>query len=149
MQLLCCLAVITATGACAAADQTTEDAVSVAIRVDGGADALVRPNEDAMSMQSASADVGADAAADAAFSARDMAIGGDTTQSDAGPVIPVKEFSLVIPVKEIIGGVGPANNAKTNPNGGYKSTLNNIAEFKYPATHGNQWGPTAIVNDHS
>jgi hypothetical protein len=56
---------------------------------------------------------------------------------------------LVIPIGSVIGGTGVANNAKSNPNGGYFSVFGSIDEFKYPNTHGNQLGKTAMVNDHT
>ncbi len=55
---------------------------------------------------------------------------------------------LVIPVGDVVGGTGVPNNAKSNTRGGYKSNLDDISQFKYPASHGNQWGSTALVNDH-
>jgi len=55
---------------------------------------------------------------------------------------------LVIPIAEVIGGTGVENNAKSNPQGGYFSVFASIREFRYPATHGNQLGATALVNDH-
>ncbi len=55
---------------------------------------------------------------------------------------------LVIPMGEIIGGTDVSNNAKNHPAGGYLSNLDDLGQFKYPATHGNQWGNTALVNDH-
>ena len=63
---------------------------------------------------------------------------------EVGPITPV-----VIPIGEVIGGTGTGNNAKNNPNGGYFSVYDNIGEFAYPATHGNQFGDTAMVNDHT
>ncbi len=63
---------------------------------------------------------------------------------DVGPTTP-----LVLPIAEVIGGTDAGNNFKNNPNGGYLSTLNNISEFTYPASHGNQFGNTAMVNDHT
>ena len=56
--------------------------------------------------------------------------------------------ALIIPIKNVIGGTGIANNAKSNPGGGYLSHFDNINQFMYPATHGNQLGETALVNDH-
>ena len=67
--------------------------------------------------------------------------------SDAGELGPTSP--LVIPITQVIGGTGVANNAKTNPNGGYFSIHDSIEEFKYPNTHGNQLGKTAMVNDHT
>ena len=55
---------------------------------------------------------------------------------------------LVIPIGKVLGGTGEENNAKSNPKGGYFSVFNSISEFKYPNTHGNQFGKTAMVNDH-
>lgn len=63
---------------------------------------------------------------------------------EVGPTTPV-----VIPISEVIGGTGTGNNAKTNANGGYYSVYDNIGQFAYPATHGNQLGDTAMVNDHT
>jgi hypothetical protein len=63
---------------------------------------------------------------------------------DVGPAAP-----LVIPVGNVIGGTDAANNAKSNPKGGYFSVFGSIDEFKYPNTHGNQLGKTAMVNDHT
>jgi Chitobiase/beta-hexosaminidase C-terminal domain len=63
---------------------------------------------------------------------------------EVGPTTPV-----VIPISEVIGGTGTGNNAKNNPNGGYNSVYDNIGQFAYPATHGNQLGDTAMVNDHT
>jgi hypothetical protein len=56
---------------------------------------------------------------------------------------------LVIPISHVIGGTEVANNAKKNPTGGYYSVFDSIGEFHYPATHGNQLGNTAMVNDHT
>lgn len=56
--------------------------------------------------------------------------------------------ALVLPIKNVIGGTGVANNAKSNPRGGYLSHFDSISQFMYPATHGNQLGDTALVNDH-
>lgn len=61
----------------------------------------------------------------------------------AGPATQV-----VIPIGNVIGGTGEENNAKSNSKGGYFSVFNSINEFKYPKTHGNQLGKTALVNDH-
>jgi hypothetical protein len=63
---------------------------------------------------------------------------------EVGPGMP-----LVIPITDVIGGTDLKNNAKNNPNGGYFSVYDSINEFKYPATHGNQLGNTAMVNDHT
>ncbi len=63
---------------------------------------------------------------------------------EVGPGMP-----LVIPITDVIGGTDVKNNAKNNPNGGYFSVFDSISEFKYPATHGNQLGSTAMVNDHT
>jgi hypothetical protein len=60
----------------------------------------------------------------------------------------VPSTALILPATRVIGGTGVANNAKNNPNGGYFSTIDSIEEFKYPNTHGNQLGKTAMVNDH-
>ncbi len=57
--------------------------------------------------------------------------------------------SLVIPIAEVLGGTDVANNAKHNANGGYASLYDAIEQFSYPATHGNQLGRTAMVNDHT
>ncbi len=54
----------------------------------------------------------------------------------------------VIPIGEVIGGTDISNNAKNHPGGGYLSNLDDLGQFEYPATHGNQWGNTALVNDH-
>ncbi len=62
---------------------------------------------------------------------------------EVGPTTPV-----VIPISEVIGGTGTGNNAKSNPNGGYYSHYDNIGQYTYPPTHGNQLGDTAMVNDH-
>ena len=63
---------------------------------------------------------------------------------EVGPGMP-----LVIPITDVLGGTDVKNNAKNNPNGGYFSVFDSINEFKYPATHGNQLGSTAMVNDHT
>lgn len=63
---------------------------------------------------------------------------------EVGPTTPV-----VIPISEVIGGTGTGNNAKNNPSGGYRSVYDNIGQFAYPASHGNQLGDTAMVNDHT
>jgi len=61
------------------------------------------------------------------------------------------DLALEVPdqlVRDVIGGAGIENNAKTNPKGGYFSVYDRISEFKYPDTHANQLGKTAMVNDH-
>ncbi len=63
---------------------------------------------------------------------------------EVGPGAP-----LVLPIREVIGGTAPENNAKNNPGGGYFSVFDSVAQFPYPATHGNQLGATAMVNDHT
>ena len=55
---------------------------------------------------------------------------------------------VVIPSSRVAGGVGIENNAKSNPKGGYFSVFDKVGEFKYPDTHANQLGKTAMVNDH-
>ena len=62
---------------------------------------------------------------------------------EVGPGMP-----LVIPISDVLGGTDVKNNAKNNPHGGYFSVYDAISEFRYPATHGNQLGSTALVNDH-
>jgi hypothetical protein len=56
---------------------------------------------------------------------------------------------LVIPISDVLGGTDVANNAKHNSGGGYASVYDAIEQFSYPATHGNQLGRTAMVNDHT
>jgi hypothetical protein len=63
---------------------------------------------------------------------------------DVGPGQP-----LVIPITDVMGGTDVKNNAKNNPNGGYFSIFDAVSQFNYPATHGNQLGSTAMVNDHT
>jgi hypothetical protein len=69
----------------------------------------------------------------------------DTTAA-THPVGP--DAPRVIPMAELIGSTDVSNNAKNHPGGGYFSNLDDLGQFQYPPTHGNQWGNTALVNDH-